>query len=131
MSTRRRPEPRDGFTLIELLVVIALLLVLAGLVVLFLPRVQESQRAARGGTITQGTLQIARQRAVRDQAPRGVRLMVDLSTGYVAALQYIEQPDDFSGGYLTTSGPTAPYTAVIITGADLWNGDPAPGNDPT
>jgi prepilin-type N-terminal cleavage/methylation domain-containing protein len=122
MNTPRQPRP--GFTLVELLVVIAIVLALAGLVILFLPRVQESQRAARGGTIVQGTLFIAKQRAMRDQAPRGVRLMVDLSTGFVSSMQFIEQPDDFSGGMLSTNpAQPAPYTQIILSGVDLWNGD--------
>src|SRR5262249_15880244 len=132
----RQRLSRTGFTLVELLVVIGILLALAGLVILFLPGVQQSQRAARGAADVQGALLIAKQRAVRDQGPRGVRLTVaDANVGYVTKLQYIEQPDDFSGGVLTTLPPAPPATAppflqIVLSNVDISNGDPA-GNDKT
>lgn len=111
---------RRGFTLIELLVVIALLLVLIGLVVMFLPSALDSDKAARGGTMLQQALQISRTRAVRDQRPHGIRLVPD-ANGFVREVQYIEQPDDFSGGilghpYLT---PLPNYSVVRIVGVDF------------
>src|SRR5262249_23468684 len=125
----RQRLSRTGFTLVELLVVIGILLALAGLGILFLPGVQQSQPAARGPPAVQGALLIAKQRAVRDQGPRGLRLIIDdVNVGYVIKLQYIEQPDDFSGGVLTTHPPAMPatpppFTQVMLTGVDLWNGD--------
>src|SRR5262245_31535198 len=66
---------RGGFTLIELVVVMTLILALAAITVAFLPKVQESQRASTGADHLQGALLIAKQRALRDQAPRGLRLL--------------------------------------------------------
>src|SRR5262245_23833400 len=94
-SPRQRPEKRSskqrvamgnkkkllarrrGFTLIELLVAIAILMALAGMAVLFLPRVAENWRAAQGGNMVQTALNIAKTRAVKDRVPRGIRLVMD------------------------------------------------------
>ncbi|MSQ93101.1 MAG: prepilin-type N-terminal cleavage/methylation domain-containing protein [Gemmataceae bacterium] len=67
-------QSRAGFTLIELLVVIALIAVLAGLTIAFLPGAASSARESRAAGILQGALNIAKQRALRDQGPRGVRI---------------------------------------------------------
>src|SRR5581483_409423 len=95
---------RRGFTLIELMVVIALMGVLAGLTVMFMPAIQDSQRAARAAEQVQGLLAIAKTRALRDGAPRGLRLVpgTSLPVGapnplWVTQCQFIEQPEDLSG----------------------------------
>jgi prepilin-type N-terminal cleavage/methylation domain-containing protein len=90
---------RSAFTLIELLVVIALIMVLAAIAIMFVPRIEEGQRAARGASLLQGWLNIARQRAMRDQQARGLRLYV--SGGIVTDCQYLDLPDDFTGGTLS------------------------------
>jgi prepilin-type N-terminal cleavage/methylation domain-containing protein len=113
---RRDARQRSAFTLVELLVVIALILVLGGIAVMFVPRIDEGQRAARGASLLQGWLNIARQRAMRDQQARGLRLYV--SSGIVTDCQYLDLPDDFSGGTLTG---TAGSTTVTVT-ADLSGG---------
>jgi prepilin-type N-terminal cleavage/methylation domain-containing protein len=88
--------PRPGFTLIELIVVISIIAFMAGLGVLLIPNLNEQQRAPRGAFMLQQTLMGARNRALRDGAPRGVRLLIDSSNpGFVKQVQYIEQPDDF------------------------------------
>ena len=69
---------RTGFTLIELLVVMVLLAVLAALMIAFFPNAATSAREARAATQLQGWLNIAKQRALRDQAPRGLRLWIRL-----------------------------------------------------
>src|SRR5262249_47923700 len=77
LRARFVPGSRGGFTLVELLVVIAIFLVLSGLAIMFFPRLDESQRSSLGATSLQGTLQIARMRALRDERPAGVRLFPD------------------------------------------------------
>lgn len=89
---------RPAFTLIEILVVLALIGVLAGLAIYFVPSFQTSERAARGGSNVQGWLQAARQRAIRDKAPRGIRLLYDATLDGWNRAQYLEQPDDLGGG---------------------------------
>jgi prepilin-type N-terminal cleavage/methylation domain-containing protein len=122
---------RRGFTLIELLVVISLMLVLAGLIVMFWPGLNESQRAAQGAAALQGWLNISKQRALRDQAPRGIRLYVNSNLAVEA--QYIEQPDDFTSGKVNI--PINSNVATIVAGGTLSNGQadqslwPVQGND--
>jgi prepilin-type N-terminal cleavage/methylation domain-containing protein len=111
------PGRRAGFTLIELLVVITIIIVLAGLALALLPTANDHQKATQGAGMVQGWLLIAKQRALRDQMPRGIRLLYD-PDGFCRQLQYIEQPDDFSGGQATTTPPGA----VAFTGVDLTGG---------
>ena len=131
-------QSRPAFTLIELLVVMALMAVMAGFAILFFPNAASSAREARAATNLQGWLNIAKQRAMRDQAPRGLRLWVTSTTvngvtipNVVTDCQYIEQPDDFSGGRIFTPLPANLSQLQIdfgTTGSDLTNGykDPPP-----
>jgi prepilin-type N-terminal cleavage/methylation domain-containing protein len=112
---------RPAFTLVELLVVIAVMLVLMTLAVAFVPRVREQQRVSQAAASVQGWLAIAKQWALRDQAPRGVRLTPTAGNGaWVTTLQYIEQPDDWvgsPGSYLQTTSsvpPGSPYWTISL-----------------
>src|SRR5438045_3233442 len=73
-NTTMATKNRRAFTLIELLVAIAMIMVLAGLAVLFV-RFDDQARAGRGAQQLQGWLNIAKSRALRDQGPRGLRLV--------------------------------------------------------
>jgi prepilin-type N-terminal cleavage/methylation domain-containing protein len=92
---------RGGFTLVELLVVMSLMLILATIAVLFVPRALEQEKASAGARMLVGWLQTARANALRDQAPRGVRLLpytdqIGTLQGFqVRQLQYVQQPPDF------------------------------------
>ncbi len=124
-------ERRQGFTLVELLVVISLMLVLAAVAVMFWPGVSDSQRAAQGAASLQGWLNIAKQRALRDQAPRGVRLYLTTVNGianFVVEAQYIEQPDDFTGGNYSTDATDPSLKTLNFTGVNFYGSVPA---DPT
>ncbi len=117
---------RNGFTLIELLVVMSLIAVLATLAIMFFPNAASSQVEARAGTLVQGWLTMAKQRAMRDQAPRGVRLWVNNTTFYAGATlmtnvvtdcQFIEQPPDFPGSAkvtIMTGSPSNPLALNAI-----------------
>src|SRR5882724_9495224 len=94
------PTVRRGVTLVELLVVILIITVLATLVVAVGPRFSEDQRASRGADQLSGWLLLARSRALRDQKPRGLRMIGD-SDGYVRRLQFIEQPEPVYGVILS------------------------------
>jgi prepilin-type N-terminal cleavage/methylation domain-containing protein len=97
---------RRGFTLVEMLVVMGLIVVLAGLTV----AVAESgafgsQKVVTGADRVSGWLLIAKQRALRDGKPRGVRFLLerDVSGNVVVPFrvreaQYIEEAVVFDPG---------------------------------
>jgi prepilin-type N-terminal cleavage/methylation domain-containing protein len=116
---------RRGLTLVELLVVIVIISILMTLVVLFIvPSFQDNKNVIRGVDRVTTTLLIAKQRAYRDDAPRGVRFLVDATTKQAQKLQFIEQPDPFSGGQVLAAenGTTVQMSNVdILGGASLGN----------
>jgi prepilin-type N-terminal cleavage/methylation domain-containing protein len=117
---------RAAFTLIELIVVITLILVLAGMGVLFLPSIGESARAAQGGTMLQQWVLTAKQKALRDQVPCGIRLVPyrDPVTGAmdyanIRECQFIELPDDFGVGPSTTKGNLSGTVGLTFVDIDM------------
>jgi prepilin-type N-terminal cleavage/methylation domain-containing protein len=104
---------RPAFTLIELLVVMTIMVVLATMVYFMLPGFLNREKASKGADLVQQWLLTAKQRALRDGAPRGVRLNVDGSgatMGLVTTLNYIEKPVDFRAGSLTSDSTNTPLT---------------------
>jgi prepilin-type N-terminal cleavage/methylation domain-containing protein len=147
---------RRGFTLVELLVVIAIIVGLMAMVALAAPRFAERQGPSRGAMQLQSWLNLSRQMAIRDQRPRGIRMLPpigltfrDNDKNYSRELQYIEQPDDFYPapigggtaelwfpGKLSNGTPTPPgysgpirpdYSWALIA---VWNPYQAPGDPP-
>lgn len=105
---------RQGFTLIELLVVMAIMISVAALAVVYLPRMNDNIKVASAADRVQGMLVVAKQRAKRDQVRTGVRIVFD-SSALATQLQYIQQPDDLSiGQYASASGtpPTATFSSL-------------------
>ncbi|HZT83509.1 MAG TPA: prepilin-type N-terminal cleavage/methylation domain-containing protein [Gemmataceae bacterium] len=102
---------RPGFTLVELLVVIGIILVVAALALLLIPRFQDKQKASLGADKVQQHLLTAKMTALRDRRPSGIRLVVG-ADGYARTLQYIQLPDDFKGGTLAPD-PNNPNQVVI------------------
>jgi prepilin-type N-terminal cleavage/methylation domain-containing protein len=112
------PE-RRAFTLVELLVVMFIIVLLAAIAVLIVPGAVNSQRASQGGAMLQGWIMTAQQRAVLDRAPRGVRLYPDPNNpNYLIRAQYIERPDDFTGGQISGSGQQVVFSGVDLTGGN-------------
>jgi type II secretory pathway pseudopilin PulG len=109
---------RTGFTLVELLVAIGIAIVLAGLAALTFPNFRQSTAVTNSVNQLQATLSVAKQRAIRDKLPRGVRLIY---TGdpFVTELQFIEQPEPIVppvGSSLVIpngTGAPLPWTATI------------------
>src|SRR5262249_1617097 len=117
MGTLRRN--RLGFTLIELLVVMAIISFLAAMLVLIGPGLLKSEKASRGAQTLQGMLFVAKQEALRDRNPYGIRLLQD-GDGQVRSFQYIQLPGDFTGGQVMRS-PTDP-TKILVYNVDLSGG---------
>ena len=126
-SVNRR-RVRAGFTLVELLVVIAIIAFLAALLIMFFPSLSTQTSEANGAVNFQGWLNIARQKAIRNNMPYGLRLWIkDPTTMYVTGCSYIEQPDDFRGGLILTRSTTAtgfgpPWNVVQMGGVDPTGG---------
>jgi prepilin-type N-terminal cleavage/methylation domain-containing protein len=121
---------RGGFTLVEMLVVLGILLTLAAMTVAFLPTLNNYQKVQSGASRVQGWFLTAKQRALRDQVPRGIRLLVETIGGrqVVRSLQYTEQPEDYSLGLLTVNADMQ-HATVSGSGVDLSGGFDATGGD--
>jgi prepilin-type N-terminal cleavage/methylation domain-containing protein len=118
-----------GFTLVELLVVITIIaLISAATLPVVLPALS-SQQVREAARILQAALVGARDAAIRDNAPRGIRLLVDPTfTGQGAvnnqpyALAYnrfipIEVPGEYTTGLATISMPVGVnFTAYLEAG---------------
>lgn len=87
-----RTVPRRGFTLVELLVAIALAIVILSLAVYLVNSATfESYKVVGAGDRLSQWLMTAKNRALRDKVPRGVRLIIN--NGFATEAVYIEQPD--------------------------------------
>jgi len=117
MNSRHVQHPwgRTGFTLIELLVVIFLISFLAALTIVIGPALINSDPSSRATQLLQGNLFIAKQQALRDRNPYGVRLLAD-PDGQVRSFRFIQQPSDFTGGTVTVGPGQATFTGVDLTG---------------
>lgn len=138
--TRSFVQRRSGFTLIEILIVIVIMTVIAGLAVKFLPNLNKNKGVPNGASQIEGWTRMTKSQALRDGAPRGIRLIVDpADTTRVTALQYIEQPEPLAprGAYMraivTTPNPNAgmmqppPYPNPMPTTVSLVILDPMTG----
>jgi prepilin-type N-terminal cleavage/methylation domain-containing protein len=132
----RGDNRRPAFTLVELLVAMVIMLAVAAMLLALTPRINQAQKAAKGADLLQGWLLIAKQRALRDQVPTGIRMQrastvtTDPNFTLVREMQYIQQPDDlnltvFSGGMatagmITVTKPATGWQATL-TGATSAN----------
>src|SRR5215211_4726129 len=116
---------RRGVTLIELLIVLAIMTVLATLIIAAAPRFGERHRAARGAGQLQSWLNLAKQRALRDQRPVGIRMPHIVGLPYVRELVYVEMPAEGVGGVVTvpySPNPSpSPYLFIKLTTTVLFN----------
>jgi len=91
---------RGAFTLVELLVAMSLIVVLASLTLLVVVNMGERDGTTDAAGLTRQWLMIAKNRASRDHAPRGLRLIIGTdpnnvaktSPYWVTECQYIEAP---------------------------------------
>jgi len=91
---------RKAFTVVELLVAMTIMVVLASLTLLVVVNMGERDGTTDAAGLTRQWLMIAKNRASRDHAPRGLRLVVGMdpnnpaktSPYWVTECQYIEAP---------------------------------------
>ena len=119
----RIPTPRPlraGFTLIELLVVIGLILLLVGISVsISYSGLIDSHKTVGAGDRASGWLIIARSKAQREGAPRGVRFIRDVTNpSLIKEAQYLEVPDP----YTARPNPATPTVRPRIQIADNGTG---------
>lgn len=140
MVRESKSAGRSGFTLIEMLVVMGVMVVLATLALMFSPRFSEDTKVSKGADQLQGWLLIAKQRAYRDQVPRGIRLIRDANDpNVVREMVYIEQPEDVRLDQVVAGLTNVPlqvpvpfnallsdvnaFSTVFLAGVDLQTGD--------
>ncbi len=130
-SEFRVPHLRRAFTLIELLVVMAIMVALASITLLFLPS-RQSRLASQGADQLQTFIASARSRALRDQAPRGVRLLNDGTGAGFREVQLLEVPEALAPNSPITLAnvPAPPNVAqtATATGYTPSPGDVQPGD---
>jgi competence protein ComGC len=112
----RTATRRSGFTLVELLVAVALAIVILGLVIYIVNSATfDSYRVVGAGDRLSQWLIQAKYRAMRDEAPRGLRLYIN--NGVVTECALIEQPQAWAPPdpnvrlhvvYLSSDGTTRP-----------------------
>jgi prepilin-type N-terminal cleavage/methylation domain-containing protein len=129
MHQRPVPTNRRAFTLIELIVVITIMVLVAGIALYVAPRLEQTQRATRGAEQLSTWLLIAKQRALRDRVPTGLRLVVDGSGQFVREVQYVQQPDSYNGRFpdAFVQTPGDPYAEpnpipAQFVGVDFYGG---------
>jgi prepilin-type N-terminal cleavage/methylation domain-containing protein len=112
-----RRDRRPGLTLVELLVVIALITVLATLTIVYVvPAFQDNRNVQRGLERTVSALLGSRMRALRDQAPRGIRFVPD-ADGFCRNLRVIEQPDSYRVGTVAVTASLATFSGSNLLGS--------------
>lgn len=124
---------RLGLTLIELLIVVAIIGMLGGIVGVIAPRFSERSRVAEASRQLRSWLLIAKQRAMRDKSPRGIRFLPPTVAAnlppynndpnqprqfFYSNFAYVEQPEDITGQATEmppppppNAGQTAPYNS--------------------
>ena len=87
---RRHPDRREGFTLIELLVVIFIILIVSAVALPTVLSALDGRDVSEAGRIVQGGLVGARDSAIHNNAPSGIRLLPDPAF----PVQWITNPKD-------------------------------------
>jgi prepilin-type N-terminal cleavage/methylation domain-containing protein len=106
-KTIKIAKRHGGFTLVELLVVIAIILAIAALAAAFAPRISDDTNLSRSVDNLEQWLLTAKMRAKRDGLATGIRFIPDPNPNYANMyfqLQYIQQPDSLTGGWINSSG---------------------------
>ncbi len=118
--------PRPAFTLIELLVAVAIFAILVTLA-LGAFRESDQDRAAAAAQQLRSMIEGARSRAIHDQMPRGIRLILDPNNrSTVTSIIYIGAPEQYVGVLNNLDGDTNnPAFQPGLPGVDDdMNGEP-------
>lgn len=126
MAAFRMVPPRRGFTLIELLVAMAIIIVLSALAVLVIPSTSANNAVIRTSDQVTSWLVSARNRALRDRAPRGIHLIRDASN-QVREIELVEQPDPFRPVVTSATNPNLNGQVAALRIDPLVNPIPSPG----
>jgi prepilin-type N-terminal cleavage/methylation domain-containing protein len=120
-------QARGGYTLIELMIVLMIIVLIASIALAVLPGVNDQQKAQRGADQLTTWLLLAKQWALRDQAPRGVQLIPDpIHSGIVTQIQYLEQPDDLLPQGIPMGGNTLQTIPVSVQAGTNGNNSVVP-----
>jgi prepilin-type N-terminal cleavage/methylation domain-containing protein len=114
---------RSGFTLVELLVAMAVIVTLAAIALAIVPDALDQDRTTDGAATVRTQLMMAKARALRDNAPRGVRFLTGTdptnpaktNSLWSTEVQQIEQPPPYLVNPNGNTNPGAPYIEFIYT----------------
>lgn len=113
ITINRRDSAQSGFTLVELLVVMAIIAVIASISVYAIQPFQNRAAVNNGAVLLQSWLTTVKQRAIRDQLPRGLRLFEgdelfddkgNPKVNLVTKCIFIEQQEDITGAIAFSQG---------------------------
>jgi len=138
-TTSRRP----GFTLVEMLIVLGIIVSVAAIFIPVALNMSERNQVAKGASMLENALALAKARAVSEKRPNGVRLTIApnnlraLTSGagfaWYNQIQYIESPSDYVENWFwgladtTTQVVTQPFWAHSPPIIPPENPAPSPG----
>src|SRR5437899_338806 len=97
---------RSGLTLVEMVVVLTIFLTLTALTLAVIRPFREDRLLTVAANQLQGWLVTARQYALRDRVPTGLRLLPAVGDArLITLLQFIRQPDSVGGGRAMVAAP--------------------------
>lgn len=125
---------RSGFTLVEMLIVLGIIVAVAAMFIPVALNMTERNQVAKGASMLENALALAKARAIAEKRPSGVRIALTapnlrtLTTGPAFAwydeLQYIEDPGDYVNAWVWGLGGSGPQ----IVEQPFWTTPtPSPG----
>jgi prepilin-type N-terminal cleavage/methylation domain-containing protein len=97
---------QSAFTLIEMVIVVGIVVTLMTIALPITMRMQQRENVPQAARLLQGMLVGARNRALLDRRPTGVRLYDPNNDGLVTEVEYIQDWVPFQEGYVRSRLPT-------------------------